>query len=98
MILKKLRKNRRAAELALNVVVIAALAMLVLVVVGVIFLRGASRSDPSLTCVSQQGVCRETCDSASEEEVSKPGVFLCADNDNDGRADLRCCKNTAFTR
>ena len=84
----KLISNRTGAELALNVVVIAALAMLVLVVVGVIFLRGVSDVNPSETCLSSGGVCKEQC--ATGEDLVR-GDELCKSDDASQR--LECCKS-----
>lgn len=83
----KVMSHRKGAELALNVVVIAALAMLVLVVVGVIFLRGVSDVNPSETCLSKGGVCKAQC-SPGEDTVR--GDELCKSDDVSKR--LQCCK------
>ena len=82
----KILNNKKGAELALNVVVIASIAMLVLVVVSVIFLRGATEVKPGETCVIKyQGECKDRAD-CSAAQIASPNTKDCS---NVGQI---CCK------
>ena len=59
------------AELSLNVIVMATIAVLVLVVLSYIFISGAKTgSDGLLSCESKGGDCRSSCDSSIELTTS----------------------------
>jgi hypothetical protein len=76
--------NKKGAELSMNVVVIAALAMLVLVVLGVIFLQGTSEVPQKLKgCVASGGQCVESGESCP--------VGFSKEEPKDCTEGTRCC-------
>jgi hypothetical protein len=72
--------NKKAQGLSLNVVVIAAIALLVLVVLGVIFLRGAGNFEDGSQCIKAGGLCSESCEAGFEpnsDHECKEGKICC---------------------
>jgi len=91
-------KSKKGAELSLNVIIIAALALLVLVIVAVIFMgRTGTFNKQSNTCENMGGYCSRT--GCLDGEV-KAGYYSCnMDNDNtqnEGQSiDGVCCLKTS---
>ncbi len=63
---------KRAQELSITTIVIAALAVLVLVVLAVVFAGrvGVFAKEVTVNCVSQGGLCRTSCDQ-TESQIYK---------------------------
>jgi hypothetical protein len=86
-----MRKNRSAQGLSLNVVVIAAIALLVLVVLGVVFLQGTSEVPTKLKgCVASGGVCTagDTCSGGFSRSTN-------ADHTDCAETSICCLSNLA---
>lgn len=73
-------KDKKGIELSMNVIIIAALALLVLVVIAIIFMvRAGIFAGETTKCENNQGVCKSSCTGASE---IKKTLYWC-DNDGD---------------
>lgn len=53
--------NKKGAELSMNVIIIAAIGLLVLVVLAILVFNSANKTDIGTNCISKGGVCKETC-------------------------------------
>ncbi|MBW3012529.1 hypothetical protein KY311_05050 [Candidatus Woesearchaeota archaeon] len=63
--------NKKAQGLSVSTIVIAALAVLVLVVLAVIFAGriGVFTKEVTVSCAAQGGICKATCDQTTEVQV-----------------------------
>ncbi|MBD3309823.1 hypothetical protein GF351_01245 [Candidatus Woesearchaeota archaeon] len=76
--------RKKAQGLSMNTIIIAALALLVLVIVAVIFMvrLGIFRTEAS-RCENNGGICKEECSGEYERHMAR---YWC-DNDGDGNPD-----------
>lgn len=86
--------NKKAQNLSIETIIIAALALLVLVVIGVLFLRGTNPiggeiGDAEKCNIANQGQCVDFSDSCTAPyTVDTQNSKFC---DNAGQTGKRCC-------
>ncbi len=69
----KIINDRKAQEISISVVVIAAIALLVLVVLGVILLNSLRDFGEGTACVKEGGKCVSDCDTGFEQAGEQLG-------------------------
>ena len=83
---------KKAQGISMNVVIIAALALLVLVVLSVIFLsKTGIWSRETVNCRQQGGVCFATTDACPETHPITYSQWKCLQADNTVDPNLKCC-------
>jgi hypothetical protein len=87
---------KKAQGLSMNVVIIAALALLVLVVLAVIFLtRTGVWTRESVNCRTQGGVCVSAGDTCPDTAPTQYNSWKCLKADGSVDTDLKCCVSGA---
>ncbi len=80
--------NKKAQGLSLNTIIIAALVLLVLVILAVIFTgRMGKWGSETSNCEKQGGSCIEECG----EGLTQHPTWKCYDADNKVDPDMQCC-------
>ena len=85
--------NKKGAEISMNVIIIAAIGLLVLVVLSVIFLgRVGTFGEKTGDCEVQGGICAVECGSSDfgTENYNKKNPLLGCPDDASGEAQV-CC-------
>jgi hypothetical protein len=83
---------KKAQGISMNVIIIAALALLVLVVLSVIFLtKTGVWSRESVNCRQNGGVCVSLTDSCPEDRSTSFNSYRCLKSDGSVDVDLKCC-------
>lgn len=84
--------SKKGQGISMNVIIIAALALLVLVVLSIIFLgRTGSWSKDTVNCVQNGGTCADSCDSTQGFSAYPAWKSSCVD---EGTGDMCCIKVT----
>lgn len=82
----------KAQGISMNVIIIAALALLVLVVLSVIFLtRTGIWSRETVNCRQQGGICVPLADSCPEGQKTNFAGWKCLNPDGSVDSNLKCC-------
>ncbi|MBC8494988.1 hypothetical protein H8D36_02440 [archaeon] len=68
--------NKKGQGLSINVIIIAAIALLVLIILAILVARSGTHVSDGTKCFTEGGVCKETCDSNKRVQ----GVNLCGDD------------------
>ena len=80
--------NKKARGLSLNTIIIAALVLLVLVILAVIFTgRMGQWGKETNNCLEQGGSCTEECGEGSTQHP----IWKCYDADGKVDTDMHCC-------
>ncbi|MFH0979050.1 MAG: hypothetical protein V1837_07165 [Candidatus Woesearchaeota archaeon] len=83
---------KKAQGISMNVIIIAALALLVLVVLSVIFLtRAGIFSRETMNCRQQGGLCVSSADSCPEGHPIAYNSWKCLNSDGKVNNDEKCC-------
>jgi hypothetical protein len=73
--------NKKGVELSMNVIIIAAIGLLVLVILAVLVINSGNKAQTGLqSCTAKGGVCKASCDNGVID-----GVTPCTDGN-------QCCK------
>ncbi|MBC8444231.1 hypothetical protein H8D83_01465 [Candidatus Woesearchaeota archaeon] len=80
--------DKKAQGLSLNTIIIAALVLLVLVILAVIFTgRMGQWGTETNNCEKQGGICTEECG----DGFTQHPIWKCYDSDNKVDPDMSCC-------
>ena len=88
--------NKKGQGLSMNVIIIAAISLLVLVIISVLVLRSANRINEGTGCTGSSGYCidiEDACNAENVEAVGGPaGMTWIHDRTNGcGDDNLKCC-------
>ena len=53
--------NKKGAELSMNVIIIAAIGLLVLVILAILVINSAGKTNTGIDCISKGGICKTDC-------------------------------------
>ena len=79
--------NKKGVELSMNVIIIAAIGLLVLVILAVLVINSTSKVPNATSCISSGGVCKATCGTGTE----KSGSYGCP------ATAAHCCEIVSLT-
>lgn len=82
-----MRFNRRGTELSMNVIIIAAIAVLVLVILAMFVFRSADRTDKGTGCTGLGGSCDFTATQKCSGAYPIPGIAF----DSSCGTGKKCC-------
>lgn len=91
--------HKKAQGISLNVIIIAAIALLVLVILSIIFIGRMGRTREEVDkCETNGGICKEECTGEYEREVTAYKCYYAEGDDipsdknvGDVNEDVKCC-------
>jgi|TARA_B100000315_G_C14334912_1_gene476942 hypothetical protein len=75
--------SRKGQGLSINVIIIAAIALLVLVILAFLIAKAGTKTSEGTTCIYEGGVCKENCNETNRiagigEHCSKSVEYCCS--------------------